>query len=115
VLQCRSARPGDDDPILVDVRTGVQTNAGGPELHSEALDHRSFVGVGRYGLLVDLDGYHFERLYAIDLRTRTNQGLDDPYRVVDLDSPGLTHRLCDPLRARSGRKAPTTTTRRSCR
>ena len=44
-----------------------------------------------------LDGYHFERFYAFDLRTRTNQALDDFDRVVDLDSPDLTHRLCDPV------------------
>ena len=57
-----------------------------------------FTGVGAFGLLVDVRGYHYEDVFAFDWRSRTRFDLDDRRRTVDLDRPGLTRPLCAPLR-----------------
>jgi hypothetical protein len=98
VLACpNAARYGEPDPILVDVRTGRQTNVGGPDLIGDTFERFSFTGVGRRGLLVDVDGYHYETRFAFDWRSRTRYPLNDPRRTVDLDRHGLTRALCSPL------------------
>jgi hypothetical protein len=82
------------DPLLVDVATGAVTNVGGPDLIPDALSLYSFAGVGSHGLLVHDHGYHHERDFAFDWRTRRRRSLDDRHRVVALNRPELTRPLC---------------------
>lgn len=98
VLSCPNAARYSPDPVLVDVRTGEQTNVGGDDLRADTLDSYSFTGVGARGILVTVDGYHYRDEFAFDWRSRSRFHLDDPDRTVDLGRAGLTRPLCAPLR-----------------
>jgi hypothetical protein len=97
LLTCSDPVDRQDDPVLVDVRTGQATNVGGDDLKADALDFVRFTGVGAHGILVTVDGYHHEDVYAFDWRSRKRHDLDDRRRTVDLDRPALTRPLCAPV------------------
>jgi len=84
--------------VLVDLRTGEQTNVGGEDLRADGFESMWFAGVGARGILVVVDGYHSGDEFAFDWRSRTRFHLDDPGRTVDLGRAGLTRPLCAPLR-----------------
>ena len=98
LLTCPNAERYSPDPVLVDVRTGEQTNVGGDDLRADGLDSMRFAGVGARGILVVVDGYHSGDEFAFDWRSRTRFHLDDPERTIDLGRARLTRKLCAPLR-----------------
>ena len=98
LLTCPNAERYSPDPVLVDVRTGEQTNVGGDDLRADGLDSMRFGGVGTRGILVVVDGYHSGDEFAFDWRSRTRVHLDDPERTIDLGRARLTRKLCAPLR-----------------
>ena len=86
-------------PVVVDIRTGRRTELHEVRLKRPFIDgNTNWIGVGREGILANVDGYHWNVDTGFAASDDEVLELDDPRTAVDLDRPQLTRPLCAPLR-----------------